>query len=71
MSRASANDVIEKGWYIVVFTLLGGQSGAPNLGCKYRQTSILLLTSIYHNSAVLPQPVNTQLKFVKQSKATP
>ena len=33
MSSASAKDVIEKGWYMVVTTLLGGQFGAPYLGC--------------------------------------
>ena len=38
MSKASANDVIANGWYIVVVTLLGGQFGAPNLGCTATPT---------------------------------
>lgn len=52
MSSASANDVIEKGWYIVVTTLLGGQFGAPYLGCAEwsHQCQQILLLSIFRSS---------------------
>ena len=49
MSSASANDVIENGWYMVVTTLLGGQFGAPYLGCaerSHRCQQILLLSTL-------------------------